>query len=124
MEGEDWGFGLLSYADGTEVTVEGNYITRGGMDDVVELYGTDGRLTVDMTFGNPLSVFSMRGYGYAIEKSDFTSGWTRPAVDEHQTLGYKDELRHFKDCVTGEAEQIRGTKAGDGLNILKIIDAL
>lgn len=124
MEGEDWGFGLLSYADGTEVTVEGNYITRGGMDDVVELYGTDGRLTVDMTFGNPLSVFSMKGYGYAIEKADFTEGWTRPAVDEHQTLGYKDELRHFKDCVTGEAEQIRGTRAEDGLNVLKIIDAI
>ncbi len=124
MEGEDWGIGLLSYADGTEVTVEGNYVTRGGMDDVVEIYGTDGRLTVDMTFGNPLTVFSMKGYGYAIEKADFTQGWTWPAVDEHQALGYKDELRHFKDCVTGDAEQVRGTTAEDGLNVLKIIDAI
>lgn len=124
MEGEDWSFGILSFADGTEVTVEGNYVTRGGMDDVVELYGTDGRLTVDMTFGNPLSVFSMKGYGYAIEKAEFTQGWTKPAVDEHQTLGYKDELRHFKDCFTGDAKQMKGTKAEDGLNVLKIIDAI
>jgi predicted dehydrogenase len=124
MEGEDWGFAILSYADGTEVTVEGNYVTRGGMDDVVEIYGTEGRLTVDMTMGNPLSVFSMKGYGYAIEKADFTQGWTKPAVDEHQALGYKDELRHFKDCICGDAEQMKGTSAEDGLNVLKIIDAI
>lgn len=124
LEGEDWGIGVLTYSDGTQAVIEGNYITRGGMDDVVEVFGSDGRLTVDMTFGNPLSVFSMHGYGYAIEKADFTQGWTRPAVDEHENLGYKDELRHFLNCVLGEEQQVKGTRAEDGFNVLRIIDAI
>ena len=124
LEGEDWGIGVLTYSDGTQAVIEGNYITRGGMEDVVEVFGSDGRLTVDMTFGSPLSVFSMDGYGYAIEKADFTKGWTRPAVDEHENLGYKDELRHFLNCVLGEEQQVKGTHVEDGFNVLRIIDAI
>jgi predicted dehydrogenase len=94
------------------------------MDDVVEVYGSEGRLKVDMTFGNPLSVFSMDGYGYALEKAEFTKGWTRPAVDEHENLGYKDELKHFLNCVLATEQQITGTRAEDGFNVLRIIDAI
>jgi len=95
FEGEDWGIGILGYADGTQVVIEGNYVTPGGMDDYVECYGSDGVIKVEMTFGSPLSVYSRKGFGYAIEKADFTHGWTRPAVDEHANLGYTDELAHF-----------------------------
>ncbi len=124
FEGEDWGIGVLSFEDGTQVFVEGNYVTRGGMDDFVEIYGSAGVIKADLTFGSPLSVFSAEGYGYAVEKADFTHGWTRPALDEHQSLGYKDELAHFKACVLGEAEQIKGTSAQDGFQVLRIIDAI
>jgi predicted dehydrogenase len=124
FEGEDWGIGILSYADGTQVVVEGNYVTPGGMDDYVECYGSDGVIKVEMTFGSPLSVYSRKGFSYAIEKADFTHGWTRPAVDEHANLGYTDELAHFTACLRGEAEQVRGTTARDGLNVLRIVDAV
>jgi predicted dehydrogenase len=85
FEGEDWFAGLMTFADGL---VEGNYITVGGMDDRVEVYGTEGRINVDLTFGSNIDVYSRRGYGYAIEKTDFTHGWTRPALDEFHSLGY------------------------------------
>jgi predicted dehydrogenase len=124
FEGEDWGVGVLSYGDGTQVVVEGNYVTRGGMDDSVEIYGSAGVIKADLTFGSPLSVYSAEGYAYAVEKADFTHGWTRPAIDEHHSLGYKDELAHFKACVLGEAEQIEGTSAQDGFQVLRIIDAI
>ncbi len=124
FEGEDWGLGILSYEAGEEVLIEGNYITRGGMDDSVEIYGSEGVIKVNLTFGSPLSVFSLKGYGYAVEKAEFTHGWTKPAVDEHSSLGYRDELEHFLLCVRGEKEQVRGTTAEDGLNILKIVDAI
>lgn len=124
FEGEDWGIGILGYADGTQAVVEGNYLTVGGMDDSVEIYGTDGVIKVDMTFGSPLAVYSRRGFGYAIEKADFTHGWTRPAVDEYSSLGYKDELAHFLACVRGEAAQARGTTAEDGFNVWRIIQAI
>ncbi len=124
LEGEDWGIGILTYSEGVQVVVEGNYVTRGGMDDVVEIYGSMGVIKADLTFGSPLSVYSIEGYKYAVEKADFTHGWTRPAIDEHHSLGYKDELAHFKACVLGEAEQIEGTTAADGFQVLRIIDAI
>lgn len=124
MEGEDWGVGVLSFSGGRQAVVEGNYITTGGMDDVVEFYGTDGVLKTDLTFGSPLSVYSRKGYGYAVEKADFTYGWTRPAVDEYYSLGYRDELQHFADCVREGREQAAGTSAEDGLEVLRTINAV
>jgi predicted dehydrogenase len=123
LEGEDFAVALLTYADGTKVNIEGNYITWGGMEDFVEIYGTTGVIKVEMTFGSPLHVYSQKGFGYAIEKADFTHGWTRPAVNEQQNLGYPDELAHFAACMRGDAEQMRGTAAEDGWNVLRIIDA-
>lgn len=124
FEGEDWGIGILGYESGVQVVVEGNYVTRGGMDDTVEIYGSGGVIKADLTFGSPLSVYSNDGYGYAVEKADFTHGWTRPAIDEHHSLGYRDELAHFKACILGEAEQVAGTSAEDGFQVLRIIDAI
>ena len=123
-EGEDWGMGILSYDGGTQAVVEGNYITAGGMEDVIEIYGSEGVLRVDLTFGSPLTVYSRKGYGYAMEKADFTHGWTRPAVDENASLGYRDELSHFIGCLLGKTDQARGTTARDGYNVLRIVDAI
>jgi myo-inositol 2-dehydrogenase/D-chiro-inositol 1-dehydrogenase len=94
------------------------------MHDVIEIYGSEGRLDVNLTFGSPLAVYSVKGIGYAIEKTDFTQGWTKPAVNEYQNLGYLDELRHFIDCLGGTASQARGTRAEDGFAVLRIIDAM
>ena len=58
FEGEDWGIGILGYESGIQVVVEGNYVTRGGMDDIVEIYGSGGVIKADLTFGSPLSVYS------------------------------------------------------------------
>lgn len=124
MEGEDWGIGILSYNDGLRVIIEGNYITTGGMDDFIEFYGTEGVLKVDMTFGSPLQVYSRKGFGYAVEKADTTTGWTRPAVNELESLGYKSEMRHFVDCISGNTKQSAGTTAQAGYNALKIINAI
>jgi predicted dehydrogenase len=94
------------------------------MDDVIEFYGTEGVLKVDMTFGGPLSVYSRPGFGYAVEKADTTKGWTRPAVKESEALGYKDEMTHFIDCIEGRATQNKGTTAEAGFNALRIIKTL
>jgi predicted dehydrogenase len=124
LEGEDWGMGILSYADGTQAVAEGNYVTTGGMDDSFEAYGTEGLLKVELTFGSPISVYSRKGYGYAMEKADFTHGWTRPAVDENASLGYRDQFAAIARCLREGAEQERGTRAEDGLEVLRVIDAI
>lgn len=122
--GEDWAVGLLTFADGTRALVEGNYITVGGLDDVVEVYGSDGVIKVDLSQGSPLSVYSRPGFGYAIEKADTTKGWTRPAVDEERSLGYPDEIAHFVDCVLEGRSPARGVRAEDGLRALEVVTAI
>jgi len=122
--GEDWGVALLEFVGGLRAVVEGNYVTVGGMDDVVEVYGSDGVIKVDMTFGSPLQVYSRKGFGYAIEKADFTHGWTRPAVDEFESLGYVGEIAEFVDCVRADRDPPPGLRGEDGLAVLQVIFAI
>ena len=84
--GEDFGMGMMRFAEGEFAFIEGNYITVGGMDDKVEIYGTDGVLKIDLTFGSPISCYSRSGISYSIEKADHNLGWTKPAVDELNNL--------------------------------------
>jgi len=119
--GEDWAAALIMMDDGTRALVEGNYITCGGMDDKIEMYGTDGNIHVDLTKGSPLTVYSRKGYSYAIEKADFTHGWTQPAVDEFMSLGYVGEIAHFVDCVKSDTLSQKGTRGEDGLRALAAV---
>ncbi len=124
FEGEDWSVGILTFADGKHAFIEGNYITVGGMDDVVEIYGSEGRLTVQLTFGSNIDVYSRGGYGYAIEKTDFTHGWTRPAVDEFFNLGYVREIDYFVACILNEEPPKFGVDGAAGLAGVEIVEAL
>jgi len=124
FEGEDWSVGVMEFADGQRALIEGNYITVGGMDDLVEMYGTEGRMNIHLTFGSCMEVYSRKGYGYAIEKADFTHGWTRPAVDEFFNLGYVHELRYFVDCVLGDVQPKYGVNGQAGVDTLRVVQAM
>ncbi|MFC2126707.1 Gfo/Idh/MocA family protein [Bacteroidota bacterium] len=122
--GEDWAAALVTLEDGIRGFVEGNYITCGGIDDKIEIYGTEGNIHVDLTQGSPLTVYSRPGFGYAIEKADFTHGWTRPAVDEFMSLGYVNEITYFVDCLINDRQPKEGTRGIDGLNALAVTFAI
>ena len=122
--GEDWGLGVLKFANGVHGLVEGNYITVGGMDDKIEIYGTTGVIKIDLTFGSNVSVYSRGGYGYSIEKADNTLGWTKPAVDEFHNLGYVDELAYAVQCVRTGEKPMYGVSGQAGLDCLRIMTAM
>ncbi len=123
LEGEDWGVALLTMENGTFALIEGNYITLGGMDDKIEIYGTKGVLKIDLTFGSPLRVYSECGYSYVVEKSDLSIGWTTPAVDEFYSLGYQNELAEFVKAVKEDLPAPKGGTGEDGLAALAIVQA-
>ncbi len=110
--------------NGARGFVEGNYITCGGMDDTIEIYGTEGNIHIDLTKGSPMSVYSRSGYEYAVEKADFTQGWTKPAVDEFMSLGYVNEIAHFVDCVQNDKQPQKGTRGEDGIKALAVTFAI
>ena len=122
--GEDWAAALVNLEKGTRGFIESNYITCGGMDDKIEIYGTEGNIHIDLTKGSPLTVYSRSGYEYAVEKADFTHGWTRPAVDEFMSLGYVNEIAHFVDCVLNDMDPQKGTTGADGLKALAVTSAI
>lgn len=124
FEGEDWGIGILEYSNGKVAQVEGNYVTFGGMDDTIEIFGTEGVIKVDLTQGSPLRVFSREGLEYTVEKAEVKTGWSFPAVDEYSSLGYQDEIKHFVGCVQGRHELKKGVRGEDGLEALKILSLL
>jgi predicted dehydrogenase len=94
------------------------------MDDKVEIYGAEGNIKADLTFGSCLSVYSRPGYGYAIEKTDNTLGWTKPAVDEFHNLGYVDELAYAVQCIIRNKEPMYGCNDRLGLACIEIIEAM
>ncbi|MCA1808481.1 MAG: Gfo/Idh/MocA family protein [Kiritimatiellia bacterium] len=122
--GEDFALAIMKFADGQHALIEGNYITVGGMDDKVEIYGSEGNIKVDLTLGSCVNVYSRPGYKYALEKADNTTGWTRPAVDEFLNLGYVDELAYAVDCIIADRQPMYGCSPELGLACVEIISAM
>lgn len=122
MEGEDWAAVMMKFEDGTSALLEANYLTTGGMEDSIEIYGTEGKIAVDLTFSSPIKLYSIPGCDYTVEKAEITTGWSRPAVDEKYNLGYVGEIRHFMESVRDGVDAKVGLRGVDGLEILKVVN--
>jgi len=122
--GEDWAAAILTYEGGQRAFIEGNYITHGGIDDTIEIYGSEGLIKIDLTLGSPMHVYSRPGFTYAVEKAETTLHWTRPAVDEEWQLGYVTEIADFVDCVRLDKEPAWGLGVEDGAAVLQSIMAV
>lgn len=124
MEGEDWSACLIKFEDGTSALLEANYLTMGGMEDVIDIYGTEGCMHLDLTFSSPINCFSVPGLKYTVEKAEATTGWSKPAVDERYNLGYVAEIRHFMECCLEGKDAKVGLRGIDGLEALKVVNLI
>ena len=55
MEGEDWAGAMMRFTDGMVATLEANYVTVGGMEDMVDIYCEKGCIHVDLSFNRATS---------------------------------------------------------------------
>lgn len=124
MEGEDWAGAFVRFADGTFATLEANYVTIGGMEDIMDIYCEKGTIHVDLSFSGPVKVFSIPGLDYTIEKAEVTTGWSNVAVDEKYQLGYCGEINHFVDCAMADQDAQVGLRGMDGLEALRVINLI
>lgn len=124
MEGEDWAGALMRFKDGTVATLEANYVTVGGMEDMVDIYCEKGCLHVDISFSGPVRCFSIPGLDYTVEKAEVTNGWSTPSVDEKYNLGYVGEITHFVECIKENKDAMVGLRGVDGLETLKVINLI
>lgn len=123
FEGEDFSVLIIDFEDGTRGVIDANYITKGGLDDTVEIYGSKGTIKADISQGSPLKVFSLEGYDYAVEKAEMTTGWTFPTPNENWGLGYHNEIAHFVECLIEKKRPRFGTDGKGGRDALRIVMA-
>jgi predicted dehydrogenase len=120
-QGEDNSVIILEFEGGGIAVIENSWAKHGGMDDRVELHGTEGVIYCDLLHGSSMETFSQNGYGYAVEKAGSTKGWTFTVFEETHIYGFPHELRYFTQCVLNDATP-RET-GEDGLATLEIIYA-
>ena len=121
-EVEDNAVGILYFGNDAQVVIEESWTAPGGHDVRFELFGTKGQIKVAPTFSNLISVYSEKGYEYAVEKASTTKGWTFPVPEESWSFGYPQEIKNFIDCTI--RNQIPLTDGKYGLKILKIVEAM
>lgn len=102
--GEDESLCIIEFANGAVGLVEDSWAKRGGMDDRIEVCGEGGVTYANLHMGNALPTYSEYGYGYAVEKSPTTEGWSYPVFEELWNYGFPQEMRHFARCVRGKEE--------------------
>ena len=119
--GEDQAIMIVDFENGVTGLAEDSWARHGGMDDRVEVYGTEGVTYADLFMGNSALTYSLRGYGYAAEKAGSTQGWTFSMYEEAFNQGYPQELRHFVQCVREDTEPL--VTAADGRAVLEMIYA-
>ena len=89
----------MRFEGGQMAQAELSWTARGGLDLRNEVYGTEGSIFTDISRETPIKVFSNPGAGYVVEKADTERAWLFPPVDEVWTYGYRDEMKHFVECV-------------------------
>ena len=119
--GEDHSITIVEFESGVLGVAENSWAKHGGMDDRVEVYGTDGVVYADLFMGNSALTYSEKGYGYAMEKAGSTRGWTFTIFEEAFNQGYPQELKHFIECVREDREPL--VTGEDGRAVLEIMYA-
>jgi myo-inositol 2-dehydrogenase/D-chiro-inositol 1-dehydrogenase len=120
-KGEDNSVVIVEFENGVTCVAEDSWAKHGGMDDKCEIYGTGGVIYADLFLGNSALTYSRNGYGYAMEKSDTTQGWSFTVFEEVFNQGYPHELKHFIECV--REDKIPLVTGEDGRAVLEILYA-
>lgn len=120
-KGEDDSTGIIEFEGGAVAVIENSWAKRGGIEDALEVHGSDGVIYCDLVRGSSMLTYSEKGFGYAVEKAPGTQGWTMPLFDEWLQYGYPDEMHHFVDCILNDKEPLE--TGADGRAILEVMFA-
>ncbi|KYH42312.1 MAG: oxidoreductase [Candidatus Bathyarchaeota archaeon B63] len=121
IEVEDYAVVLMRFEGGGAGIAHSNYITKGGMQDRIEIYGTEGMAFINLTHANPITIYSDVGYSYVVEKASMSRGWTSPIIDENYQYGFRNMLRHFVTSIQKDEEPISNGEFGR--DVLRVVSA-
>ena len=100
IDAEDHAIGLVKYESGAIGQFEVSWTFRGGLDLRDEVMGSEGTIWSNGFLRTGLEVFtSGKGTGYMAEKTETNQGWTFPAGDELNELGYNHMFTDMFDSL-------------------------
>jgi predicted dehydrogenase len=103
IDAEDHAIGLVKYESGAIGQFEVSWTFRGGLDLRDEVMGSEGTIWSNGFLRTGLEVFtSGKGTGYMAEKAETNQGWTFPAGDELNELGYNHMFTDMFDSLDQE----------------------
>lgn len=113
---EDHVIVLIEFEDGTIGQAESSWALKGGMDSVLEVFGTGGVVYADLLKGMGLRAYTETGFPDMWEPNQ---GWVYPDYEWLWNNGYPQEDRHFLECMRTGQEPKEGGK--DGVEVLEIM---
>lgn len=118
---EDHSLITLRFANGAIAVIDSSWAAPGGIDERLEVLGTQGAVGADLARGQSLLAYSDVGFTGAAEKTTVNTGLVRIPHDEAYTWGWFGEFAHFVDVLAGDAQPVLTGR--DGLEILGIVAA-
>ena len=118
---EDHSLVTLRFEDDTIAVIDSSWAAPGGIDERLEVLGTQGHVIADLARGQSLLAYSDAGFDATAEKVVQQAGLSWIAHDEAWTWGWHGEFAHFAEVLAGRAEPI--LTGADGLEVLGIVCA-
>jgi predicted dehydrogenase len=120
-QGDDNATIIVRFENGAEGLAEESWARAGGMDDRVEVFGSEGCAYANLHMGNAIQTYSETGYAYVVEKATTSRGWTYTTWEEIWNYGFPQEMAHFVDCVINDKQPIETGE--DGRAVLQLVFA-
>lgn len=118
---EDHSLVTLRFADDTIAVIDSSWAAPGGIDERLEVLGTQGHVMADLARGQSLLAYSDAGFDATAEKVVQQAGLSWIAHDEAWTWGWHGEFAHFAEVLAGRAQPL--LTGADGLEVLGIVCA-
>jgi myo-inositol 2-dehydrogenase/D-chiro-inositol 1-dehydrogenase len=99
---EDHALVTIRFAGDRLGVIEGSWAKPGGMDDRLDIQGSQGTCHGDMMQQSSLFAYSDVGYGYSVEKGS-SLGYSYAIAEEYYNYGMPQEMQHFTDCVLNDS---------------------
>ncbi len=117
---------LARFASGSVAQLACSWAYSGGLELRFELVGSLGTTIADLGRGaSGLSLYTEAAADRQAERRPHQAvpqGWSFPLTDEWRQKGHLGEIRHFVDCIRGEAAP--ACTAADGYRCLQLAEAI
>jgi predicted dehydrogenase len=122
---EDWAGIIVTFDDGSKMTVLASDGVLGGTRNTLEVYLSNAVAFANINPNNAVKIYTpdagILGDEYIAEKLETKAGWNFASPDEDWMRGYPQELEDFIQCIQSGKEPLSGLDLAE--DTLKVVYA-